>query len=79
MSNLKTIDTIPTLELIDELVKRCSPCVFIGVKNEGVADKDVSYWEFKGDPGYCIGLCHKVAWEIEKDEIRKLIKGEDAE
>lgn len=63
-SNPRPIDSITTDELIDELVSRCNPAVFIGYKTEG--DKDeVVFWRLSGNDAVCYGLCHQLAYNIQ--------------
>ena len=74
MSDIKFIETIPTEALIEELLKRCSPAVFIGTRNEGKHEGLVNFWEAKGNPATCYGLCHELAFSIQKNMIQEEIK-----
>lgn len=57
---------VSTQDLLDELLERCSPAVFIGTKYEGGYDagwKSISKWQ--GNAATCFGLCHEAAFAIE--------------
>lgn len=62
---MKPIDEISTPELIEELMERCSPAIFIGTKDEGIiAGGSTNYFQYSGRESVCYGLCHELAFEI---------------
>lgn len=64
--NLKLISTE---DLIDEVMERCSPAVFIGTKNEGGLDGGwKSFMRWQGNNATCYGLCHELAFSIMSKE-----------
>lgn len=72
---MRPIDSITTGELVDELLNRCNPMIFIGTKLEGNKN-DVDFWGVNGNKEHCYGLCHQLALKIQKEEIRKLLSEE---
>lgn len=68
---MKDIEEIPTSDLIEELVNRCAPAVFIGYKDEGEEGVQV-FSNIAGDPRACFGLCHQMAIHIQLNEIREI-------
>ena len=75
--NIKTrpIDTIPTADLIEELLVRCDPAIFIGHKEE--SDGPISYYQYLGSPSVCYGLCHQLAFIINSNEMKNNLKIEE--
>lgn len=67
---VRPIDEISTLDLITELEKRCQPFIFIGKKNE--EDGENSFWGYNGDLSICYGLCHQLAFKIQKDQQEEI-------
>ncbi len=68
--------TIPTLDLIDELTDRCSPSVFIGYKDEGAGSGVNTYHAIRGEESVCYGLCHQMAFKIQRAETRRVVREE---
>lgn len=69
--------TVPTTDLIDELVNRCEPAVFIGYKNEGIIAGVNTFYEFKGKASVCVGLCHQMAHDIVMEDIKEFFESRD--
>jgi len=66
--------TIPTTDLISELMKRCDPAVFIGYKNEGTMMGVNTFYEWMGNPDVCYGLCHQLSLAIQTEKLAIMIK-----
>ena len=67
-----TIKDASTQELMNELLGRCNPAIFIGTKNEGGDDGGRNtFWHSRGHPAVCYGLCHEMAFTI-SEEAKKL-------
>jgi len=67
------IKDLPTPELINELTARCNPAIFMGSKNESMDDNGrMTFFEYKGHPAVCYGLCHEMAFTILTDQARKI-------
>lgn len=61
------LSDISTSDLIDELTNRCAPSIIMGYKNE--EDGQHTFFEYGGNPAVCYGLCHQLAFSIQKDMI----------
>ena len=70
---MKDVEIIPTDDLIRELVKRCSPAVFIGTKydNSGVNPTWRSFMDWQGDLDSCRGLLHEADSKLERELIKQ--------
>jgi len=66
----KVLDEIPIGQLLEELMNRCSPACFIGNRHEGGDDGKVSWYETKGHPTVCYGLCQELALTIQASYIK---------
>jgi hypothetical protein len=68
----------PTQDLITELLKRCSPAVFIGTKYEESGEHKtwMSFGRHQGNLATCYGLCHEIAFEIKMEKIQRILGGE---
>lgn len=68
-----TIKDASTQELLDELLARCSPAIFIGCKNEGGDDDGPNtFWHIRGNPANCYGLCHELAFTILTEQAKRI-------
>ena len=63
---------ISTVDLIDELSRRCSPSIIMGYKNE--EDGPHTFFEYEGEPAVCYGLCHQLSFNIQKDMIQNELR-----
>ena len=69
VDNLRLKD-IASLDLVGELLDRCSPSIFIGSKNEGLdGNGRTTFYQFKGHPAVCYGLCHEMAFTIMQESL----------
>ena len=60
-------------DLMEELLSRCNPAVFIGSKNEGGDDGGRNtFWHSRGHPAVCYGLCHEMAFTIQQEQANKI-------
>ncbi len=70
------LEMLPTAALLDELMKRCSPAVFIGTKYDGEGD-DRSWKNFnhcQGNLETCRGLCLELDSMLERKMVREEIE-----
>ncbi len=73
---------IPTKDLIEEIMRRCNPAIFIGERIEeypdGKSEKTVWY-EWFGNDHTCYALCHHLSSLIQSkihEDIYKEKKGD---
>ena len=66
--NGNKLKDISTTELIDELINRCNQAIFIGVKQED-GGTPTAFWQWQGHDGSCIGLCHQMAFYINRNMV----------
>jgi hypothetical protein len=76
MEAVSDLSVYPTQDLITELLKRCSPAVFIGTKYEESGENKtwMSFGRNQGNPSTCYGLCHEIAFEIKMGEIERITR-----
>ena len=67
-TELSELTAISTLDLIDELLQRCSPAIFIGHKPE--EEGDATFFEYVGSEDCCYALCHQLAFKIMSNEMK---------
>ena len=68
---MDAIKFIPTKDLMEELLTRCMPAVFIGHKHEG-EDGVYAYTQHSGDLEACFGLCHQMALKIQIKKMQSI-------
>ena len=56
-------------------MRRCSPAIFIGYKNE--EDDTHTFYEYSGNSSVCYGLCHQLAFELQKDMVKEQLEQEE--
>ena len=68
-----TIRDASTQELMEALLSRCNPAIFIGTKNEGGDDGGRNtFWHSRGHPAVCYGLCHELAFVLLANQAKKI-------
>lgn len=67
------LEAYPTQDLITEIMKRCSPAVFIGTKytHDDGKEQWSNFTRWQGNPSTCYGMCHELAHEIHMASIEK--------
>lgn len=75
MSQPALLDSVSTSDLIDELVRRCKPAVFIGTRTDD-AGEHFTFYQIAGHPHACYALCQEMAFKIQLSETRKEVKNE---
>lgn len=67
------IEIFPTVDLIKELARRCSPCVFIGTRYEGDShEREWKNFNFRqGNLDTCRGLCHEMDSLLQREMIKQ--------
>ena len=70
------VEVIPTNDLLTELLKRCSPAIFIGTKYDGEGHdrewKNFTRWQ--GNLETCRGLCHELDCCLQREMFRQEVK-----
>jgi len=69
---MNAIAEIPTSDLIEELLARCTPAIFIGKRTEEYDDgaKDTSWYHYRGDLHTCYGLSQELASRIQEEILQ---------
>lgn len=73
MDNLKTIDTFSTEDLLNEILNRCKPAIFVGYKHEGGQEGLVSFYHYRGNPHACRGMCKELDSIIQMEILKQSI------
>ena len=76
---MNAIAEISTSDLIDELMSRCSPCIFIGKRTEEYDDgsKDTNWWSYLGNLHSCYGLAQELASRIQEEILQGNLEEKD--
>jgi len=74
MQKLKELDIVSTPDLLEELMNRCSPAVFIGTKYEGIGENFQNFSNWKGNEATVFGMCFEMAFKIAVETIENKMK-----
>ena len=62
------LSCVPTTELIDELMQRCAPAIFVGTRQED-GGVPFTFWHYSGNEAKCYGLCHEMSYYINRSMV----------
>lgn len=65
--------SFPTTDLINELMERCSPAIFIGTKYEGETNNRSfkNFQNYNGNLETCRGMCHEMDSFLQRLMVRQ--------
>ncbi len=71
-------EIIPTQDLIDELLRRCRPAVFIGTKYDTESGQGSwkNFQSWQGNLDTCRGMCHEMDAVLQREMIRQELNDE---
>ena len=78
IETVNDLSVYPTDDLLDEVLKRCSPAVFIGTKYDESGKGSVwkSIIKYSGNLCTCYGLCSEAGITIHQELIRREIEAD---
>jgi len=68
--------SISTIDLIDEVMIRCHPAIFIGHKDEGNGGPNI-FWHWTGNDDQCFALTQQLGMKIQMEAMRDIIQEEN--
>ncbi|MFA6100405.1 MAG: hypothetical protein WC750_06090 [Patescibacteria group bacterium] len=78
METVPKLVDVSTQDLLDELMNRCSPAIFIGTKTDGFKQES-NWWQTRGNKFVCYGLCHEIAMSIQASILKDKLLGIEEE